>query len=114
MKTVFEHIEHVKKQPHHVRRGVAFSAAALCTALVALVWLTGSLWSGTFALRSSSFAESAGQSSAPAPAYNSGESGLAGAAVALPSADAPAHIEIVDAASSTSGQKKAEPTIIPF
>jgi hypothetical protein len=113
MKTVFEHIEHVKKQPHHVRQGVAFAAAASCTALVALVWLTGSLWSGTFAIRSSSFAESTGQSPTVAP-YDSGKSGLAGAAAALSDASAPAHIEIVDAASSTSKQKKAEQTILPF
>lgn len=113
MKTVFEHIEHVKKQPHHVRQGVAFSAAALCTTLVALVWLTGSLWSGAFALKSSSFAESAGQSPTVAT-YDSGKSSLAGAAAALQDASAPAHIEIVDVASSTSGQKKAEQTILPF
>lgn len=115
MKTVFEHIEHVKKQPHHVRRGVAFATAASCTALVALVWLAGSLWTGVFALKSTSFAESvAEQSPAAAPAYDNGKSGLAGAAAALPDTSAPAHIEIVDAASSTSGQKKAEQTILPF
>jgi hypothetical protein len=113
MKTVFEHIEHVKRQPHHVRKGVAFSAAASCTALIAFVWLAGSLWSGTFAIKSSSFAESTGQSPT-VTAYDSGKSGLAGAAAALQDASAPAHIEIVDAASSTSQQKKAEQTILPF
>ena len=113
MKTIFEHIEHVKKQPHHIRQGVAFAAAAACTALIAFVWLAGSLWTGVFALKSTSFADSAGQSPT-VTAYDSGKSGLAGAAAALQDASAPAHIEIVDAASSTSGQKKAEQTILPF
>lgn len=113
MKTVFEHIEYVKGKPHHVRKGIAFSAATGCTALVAFVWLAGSLWSGAFALKSSSFADSARQSPETV-VYDSGKSGLAGVAAALPAAEnAPAHIEIVDAASSTS-EKKAEQTIIPF
>lgn len=114
MKTVFEHIEYVKGQPHHVREGIAFAAATGCTALIAFVWLAGSLWTGAFALKSSSFADSAGQSPAVAPVYDSSKNGLAGVAAALPTAaNAPAHIEIVDAASSTP-EKKAEQTIIPF
>jgi hypothetical protein len=114
MKTVFEHIEYVKGKPHHVREKIAFAAATGCTVLIAFVWLAGSLWTGAFALKSSSFAESAGQSPPPATTYDSEKSGLAGAAAAL-SADlnTPAHIEIVDTASSTP-EKKAEPTIIPF
>ena len=114
MKTVFEHIEYVKRKPHHVRKRIAFATATGCTAFIAFVWLAGSLWTGTFALKNSSFAESAGQSPTPATVYDSGKSGLAGAAAALPAAaNAPAHIEIVDTASSTP-EKKAEQTIIPF
>lgn len=114
MKAVRDHIEYLKGKPHHIRERIAFAAAAACTALVAFVWLAGSLWTGAFALKSSSFAESAGQSPASAPAYDSGKGGLAGAAAAIPSAEnAPARIEIVDAASSTP-EKKAEQTIIPF
>lgn len=115
MKTVSEHIEYVKGKPHHIRKGIAFSAAAGCTTLVAFVWLAESLWSGAFALKSSSFADSARQSP-EAIVYDSGKSGLAGVAAALSEderADAPVHIEIVDAASSTP-EKKAEQTIIPF
>lgn len=113
MKNIFDHIEHVQGKPHHVRRRVAFLAAGGATGLIALVWLAGSLSSGAFAITGSSFAESTGQ--APAGAVTASPN-LAGAAAALPSAAAgtPARIEIVDAASSTSGQKKAEQTVIPF
>jgi len=113
MKTVFEHIEHVKKKPHHIRQGIAFATATACTALIAFVWLAGSLWTGAFALKSSSFAESVGQSPT-VTVYDGERSGLAGAAATLQDASALAHIEIVDTASSTAGQKKTEQTILPF
>ncbi|MBI5405677.1 hypothetical protein HY972_01400 [Candidatus Kaiserbacteria bacterium] len=115
MKTVFEHIEHVRGKPHHIRKRVAFTAAGGITALVALVWLASSLGTGVFAIKGSSFAESAAQSSglmikgAAQP-----ETGLAGAAAALPSADAPARIEIVDVAPSSSPAKQHEQTTLPF
>lgn len=113
MKTVFEHIEYMKGKPHHIRKRIAFGAATGVTALIALVWLTGSLRSGAFAIAGSSFDERASATAAGSTATNSG---LAGAAAALPNVEenAPARIEIIDVASSTSGQKKTEQTTIPF
>ena len=113
MKTIFDHIEHVKGKPHHIRKRVAFSAAAVATGLVALVWLGGSLASGAFALAGNPHGE---QKPAVAASANDANSNLAGAAAALPpsSASVPAHIEIVDTGSSAQAEKKAEPTIIPF
>ena len=114
MKTVFEHIKHVKGKPHHIRKKIAFATAAGVAGVIALVWFVGNLSLGVFTIQGSSFADSAGQPSVMTIERNNGNSGLAGAAVALPSASAPAYIEIVDAASSTFSGKKTEKTTIPF
>lgn len=122
MKTVFEHIEHVKGQPHHVRKRIAFATATFGAALVALVWLVSSIGTGAFAVQGSSFADIRGQGSVEATdsannndsGTNSANSGIAGAAAALESSSAPARIEIVDTASSTRSVKKTDQTTIPF
>lgn len=115
MKKVRDHIEYVKGQPRHIREKVAFAAAAGCTALIAFIWLAGSLSAGTFAIKSRPFSDGSGLATAPA-VDNGGKSGLAGAAAALSEderAAAPAHIEIVDAPPAKV-ERKAEQTIIPF
>lgn len=117
MKTISDHIKHVHGKPHHIRRKVAFSVATTATALVAAVWLMGSLVGGTFALPNTSFADATG---APQPVTVVDQSGdiqnaqVAGAAAApaLQDADAPAHIQIVDVTPKPS--PKAEQTTIPF
>ena len=121
MKTVFDHIEHIKGKPHHIRKRVAFTAAAGVTALIALVWLVGSVTSGAFAIQGSTFADSTQQqpvvtTTATGADTGTGDtSGLAGAAAALPSVstNAPASIEIVDVASATP-PAQTQQTIIPF
>ena len=102
MKTIFEHIEHMKGKPHHVRKRVAFVTAACGTAVIALVWLVGSLGTGAFAIRGATFAESTGAEPAAATA------------AAVESADVPAHIEIIDASSPAFKAKQTEQTTIPF
>ena len=116
MKTVSQHIEHIKGKPHHVRKRVAFGAAFAGTAIIALVWLVSSVGTGAFALKDTSFAQSTGQESTLATEGNSAVGGVAGAAAAptLGNANAPARIEIIDTASSTRQNKKAEQTTIPF
>lgn len=115
MKTIFQHIEYVKGKPHHVRKQVALATATGITAVVALVWFFGTLSSGTFAIQGSSFADStSGDSSAVTGTNGSSDSAIAGAAAAVEDQSAPAHIEIVDTSSSTSSEKKVEPTVIPF
>ena len=114
MKTIFDHIEEVKGKPHHVRKQVAITFAALGSALIALVWLVGNVSLGTFAITGSSFA-SVGAAPVVATGAADGSEGVAGAAAALlPPAQTPAHIEIVDAVSTTSAKAKAEQTTIPF
>ena len=118
MKTIFDHIEHVKGMPRHIRERVAFASAALITALIAFVWVAGSLSSGAFAIHSGSFTDIAGQGGAAATATGdtSGSQSLAGAGAAAAlgtDAPVPAHIEIVDATSSTP-KVQAEQTTIPF
>ncbi|MHB8660727.1 MAG: hypothetical protein ACYC75_02195 [Minisyncoccota bacterium] len=115
MKTIFDHIEQIKGKPHHVRKQIAFTAAASGAGLIGLVWLIGNISLGAFALHESTFAESTGQASVVATGAGDGSSNLAGAAAALPAdTNAPAHIEIIDTASSTAGQAKTEQTVIPF
>lgn len=113
MKTVFEHIEHVKGKPHHIRKRVAFAVAGVATGLIALVWLVGSLGTGAFALGTTSFADSA--TSAPVQTTTDADtSGLAGVAGAVSRENTPAHIEIVDTTPSVSKQKPVEQTTLPF
>jgi hypothetical protein len=115
MKTIFEHIEYVKGKPHHIRKQVAFAAAAGITALIALVWLGASLGTGVLALKGNSFADSAKGTGTLTTGTADKNAALAGAAAALPNTNqnAPAHIEIVDTSSPSSG-KKAEQTTLPF
>ena len=114
MKTIFEHIEHMKGKPHHVRKRVAFVTAACGTAVIALVWLVGSLGTGAFAIRGATFAESTGAEPAAATAAGNNSQGLAGVAAAVESTDVPAHIEIIDASSPAFKAKQTEQTTIPF
>ena len=117
MKKILEHIEYVKGKPHHVRKQVAFGAAAIMSALIAFVWLAGNYASGTFALRDTSFASATGQGDViRAEQGDASTQGLAGvgAAAALENAkDAPAHIGIIDTAPAMP-KKQPEQTILPF
>lgn len=113
------HIEYVKGQPRHIREKVALAAAASCTALIALVWLAGSLSAGTFAIKSQPFSDGSELVATPAGSGGERNNGLAGAAAALPGGeqevkDTSAHIEIVDATPPAREEEKAEQTIIPF
>ena len=119
MKTVSEHTQHIKGKPHHVRKRVAFGAATGATAFIALVWLVGNLSLGSFAIPQTSFADAARQGDSQVVVAHTSDSvgatrGVAGVAAALENVSAPAHIEIVDTASSTPAAKRAEQTTIPF
>lgn len=115
MRTIFDHIENAKRKPHHVRKQIAFGVAAGTTALIALVWFAGSVSLGTFAIKdNTSFADATGQNAVRVAAPDSGNQNLAGAAAALEDKSAPAHIDIVDTASSTPQAEPADRTIIPF
>ena len=117
MKTIFDHIERVKGQPHRVRRQIAFTSAAIGASLIAVVWFVGSISTGAFAIHGDSLAASSSQESAVTTGGDVSNQGLAGAGAAamLPqSANVPAHIEIIDATVPASGQKQAEQTTIPF
>ncbi len=116
MKTVREHITYVRSKPHHIRKRVAFAAAAAGTALIALIWLTASLGTGAFALKDASFAQSA---AAVAPVVVSNDAtppNIAGAAAAVPSgaSASSAHIEIVDTNPPASSGNKTRETTLPF
>jgi hypothetical protein len=110
MKTVFEHINHLKGKPHHIRKQIAFGAAAGTTAIIAVVWLAASLATDAFAIRGASFDER----QTPSVTTDT-HSGLAGAAAALPEVSdrVPAYIEIVDT-SAALPKKQAEQTTLPF
>jgi len=114
MKTIFDHIEHVKGKPHHIRRQVAFTAAGCGAALIALVWLVGNVSLGTFAIKSTSFASATEGLSVVATDDSTAGANFAGVASAFPGAQEPARIEIVDVASSSVASGRAERTTIPF
>lgn len=114
MKSLFDHIEHIKGKPHHVRKQVAFVVAGGGTALIAFVWLVGGIALGTFAIKGTSFADATGNASVVVTDDTRANDGFAGAAAALPRTQAPARIEIVDTTPSTSVRSQAERTTIPF
>ena len=114
MKTIFDHIEQVKGKPHHVRKRVAFATATALTGLIAVVWLVGSVSSGIFALKATSFADSTVQGNSLTTGSNSDTQGIAGTAAAFSGANASARIEIVDVASSNPVKRQTEQTTIPF
>ena len=117
MKTVFEHIEYVKGQPHHIRKRVAYTTAACGTGVIAIVWFASSLATGAFAIKGSNFADNAARDAVTPVVTSDTTSQLAGAGAAaalLQTVDAPAHIEIVNTTPEPSKQKQAEQTTIPF
>ena len=115
MKTLFQHIDHVKGKPHHIRKKVAFGAAGALSGLVALVWLTSSLATGAFAIQGSNFAQSVADGAHVESVNKTPAQGLAAAASALLGADAPPpHIEIVTVVATSTPAHQGEETTIPF
>lgn len=114
MKTIIEHINHLQKKPHHVRKRVAFGVATLGSTVVALVWLIGSFATGAFSIHGSDFAMSTGQTASLATTSASSNSGIAGTAAALQDTQGPARIEIVDTQASAPTVKQTDKTILPF
>ena len=115
MKNVFEHIEHIKGKPHHIRKRVALGVAAGTSAFIALLWFGVSFATGAFAIQGSDFSMATGQTATVTTVDASGNqqnlAGAAGATVLQP-ADASAHIEIVD--TTPAAPAKSDPTILPF
>ena len=110
MKTFTDHIEYVKKQPHHVRRSIAFGVSGAFTVFVGIVWISGSLVSGAFRIQGSSFADARNTEVQVAAPSNTN---LAGVAAAFSPAQPPS-IQIVDISSSSEKTQASEPTVIPF
>ncbi|MDD3530998.1 MAG: hypothetical protein PHV99_00130 [Candidatus Pacebacteria bacterium] len=117
MKTIFEHIEHIKGKPHHIRKRVAYAAAACGASLIALIWLAGSISTNAFAISGNSFAESVEKGNTlttGADTTATSQLAGAGAAAVLQDAETPAHIEIVNTTPEPSKGKQAEQTTLPF
>lgn len=115
MKTLHQHVDHIKTKPHHVRRRVAFTIAGTATGLIALVWLVGNLSFGLFAIQGHNFADSTVTNGVQVVSNDTdSSSGLAGVGAALTGSNEPAHIEIVDTTPRPAATKKAEQTVIPF
>ncbi|MDO8408136.1 MAG: hypothetical protein Q7S95_02780 [bacterium] len=122
MRTISDHIERVKAQPHHVRERVAFGLAGLVAGLIGVIWLGVSLGSGAFAIAGNGFAQATGAAPFTVNGQSVGNdtSGLAGAAGALSGdaagANAPAHIDVIQDGTNAApkGAAPANQTIIPF
>lgn len=113
MKSIFEHIDNVKEKPHHIRKQVAFAVAGSTTAAIAFVWFAGNLALGVFNIQGSSIADVREENSVIAT-DDQEAANVAGVAAALSRRDASAKIQIVDVSASSSVQKSAEQTVIPF
>ncbi|PIR83337.1 hypothetical protein COU19_01230 [Candidatus Kaiserbacteria bacterium CG10_big_fil_rev_8_21_14_0_10_56_12] len=115
MKTLGEHVTHLKTKPHHVRKRVAVGVASVVTGLVAIAWLAVSISTNAFAIQGSTFAESTSQGAVVQTVTERPNANLAGAAATVPDTDGPSRIEIVNVATTSSATSShAEPTIIPF
>lgn len=112
MKTVFDHINHIKGKPHHVRKRIAFGTAMGGTALIALLWAGLSLSTGAFVIHPTSLAQSTGDTEVTVAGTDNGNENLAGASAAqTQDQSGPARIQIITLATST---QQAEQTTIPF
>ncbi len=113
MRRIIHHVNRVKEQPHHIRKKVAFSVAGGATGLVALVWLSASLATNSFAIQGSQFADAVGQE--PVEKVGPDGSQLAGAAAALSGEDDSPRIQIVNVTPAASSATTSDDrTIIPF
>jgi hypothetical protein len=112
MKTLTEHIHHVRKQPHHVKKRVVFTVSGALTGAIAFLWLLGNLWQGSFALPNTSFADAQPTPGLVVSGSAGADSLLAGAAASI-STGPTSGIQIIDTKQPTI-IKDAEPTVIPF
>jgi hypothetical protein len=114
MQRIIHHVNRVKAQPHHIRKKVAFSVAGSLTGLVALVWLSTSLATNSFAIQGSQFADAVGDQ--PVEKVRPDGSQLAGAAAALSGEDSTPRIQIVNVTSPTAAATTTSDTrtVIPF
>ena len=98
MQRIIHHVNRVKAQPHHIRKKVAFGVAGGVTGLVALVWVSASLATNTFAIQGSQFADSTGEQFVEKVGPDGSQ--LAGAAAALSGEDNTPRIQIVNVTST--------------
>ena len=112
MDALWNHINTLKAKPHDVRKQVALTYAAIGTGIVAVIWLTGSLATGAFAIHTTE--ESAQPTLTTATPTAGASLNLAGAAAALPSdTSGPAKIQIIDT-TTHSPVRQPQETTIPF
>ncbi len=115
MKSLQEHIHHVRRQPHHVKKQVTFVVAGVGTGLVGVLWLAGNLWLGHFALPNTTFADAnkapglivTGTNGASDSSLVAGAANARDAGVTLTPA-----IQIIDTRAPV--RVAPEPTVIPF
>lgn len=118
MKPLTEHIAVIRGKPEYIRKQIALGIAGALTAFIAFVWLTTSVATGAFAIRSTPLADD--PQLAVTPESISGFGSLVGAVSAVFGGnDVAPRIEVVGAdTGETPTPKKAgvaaEPTILPF
>ncbi len=116
MQSIFHHISHAKKQPHHVRKQIAYIGAGIGAGIIGLIWLGTSLATGAFLIHDSSLTRGLENQNEGVTAVDTSQ-GLAGVgAVSALSNDssAPASIKIIDAPTSSASAKQLERTVLPF
>ena len=116
MKTLAHHIGTVRAKPHHVRKQIAFALALGGTAIVALIWLVGSLAGGAFHIEDTSFAAASAPAAPVATAPQN--TSLLGSALSAFSSAPSAQVEVVPqngaSAPAPAPSQSDTQTVIPF
>jgi len=116
MKSLSQHIEHVRNRPHHIRKQVALGVALGITAVIAIIWLGVNLSTGAFHIAGTSFADATTETQPQLTASNN--SLLGAAAAALNGSSSPAELQVVSQGSGEAptapAQNPSDQTFIPF
>jgi hypothetical protein len=113
-----DHIERLRAKPEHIRKRIAIGTSVGVTAVVALVWLTTLVTSGTLALNlvspGGNIAEGgSGNVQGAVAETQTNFSQLLGAVGAISSSSTDPNLIIVDQAPTTT-PANSNPTVIPF
>jgi hypothetical protein len=110
MNTILDYLDRLRAKPRAARRSIAFGVAGTLCALIGVVWLTGSVAAGTYALRAGETPTGSGAGNVSA----GGNGTLAGAAASLQPSDQSPQLEVVGSSAASSSAPAAEQTVVPF
>ena len=109
---MFDYLQKLRSKPEHVREQIAFGTAGVIAALIFVAWLAAFVAQGGLAFTPPGIAPTS------LPAENSQSanvlSGFLGASAANKTSEKQGGIEVVETRVSSTLEKEAEPSSIPF